>query len=237
MAKNSTLPELSELLGITKAGTPVFRVFGGKENDGDPEGDDDGSADGAEDDGEDGASGDDPEGEENLGDGGKSAIVKERDKAKAARAALTPWKQLSREFGTPEEIRAKLNGSTDNADVEAVRTESNKRVESMRQQVVKFGVYALASELTVDPDAAVRLLDLASFEVDENGKIDEDEVRDALTDLVDRKKYLRKTPERTRRAPAPDPSQGNPPKKVAAGSIEEGRALMRQYTKKPTKKE
>jgi len=214
------MPEELEIVGYTFAGTPVFAIFGG---DGEEDDDNEGGEEGSEDDGSDGGESDDDD-DEKLGNSGKRALESERQKAKKARTDLKPWAALGREFGTPDQIREKL-ASKSTEDIEAVRAEGNTRIETMRKNIAALAVRALASEFE-DPDDAHRFVDLSSIEVDDNGAVDEDDIRDELAAVLEKKPHLRKsdgtTDTKKKKLPNPDRSQGNGNSKSSAGSLTSG---------------
>lgn len=208
---NEEVKELS-LLGVLSNGTPVWAMFGSEgENDDDAGNDDDDNSDDGNDDSDDDGTDDDDE-QKKLNDAGKRALDRERDRRKKAVKDLAPWSSLSREFGSPDEIRAKLAGAS-TEDVNTVRAEANKRVEAIQKNVAKLAVRALATDFA-DPDDASAFVNLSSIEVGDNGEVDEDEIRDQLAEILERKPHLKKSAtdanggKNGARRPRPDKSQG-----------------------------
>jgi hypothetical protein len=120
-----------------------------------------------------------------LGDAGKQALdrmkakwQKERDRARDAEARLaeaTKKKPADGEQPDPDEIRA-----------EAEKAATAK----VNQRIVRSEVRAAAAGKLQDPRDAITLLDLSKFDVDEDGNVDEDEIADAIDELLKNKPYL-----------------------------------------------
>lgn len=161
------------------------------------------------------------------GDGGdpkpdpaEEKIQKARQEAAERRRELRPWKALARDFGlTPEQVRERLEGKApagkpDEApvDADAIRREADRTAtERANQRIVRAEVRAVAAELFEDPADAPLFVDLSKFDVDDDGSVDEDEIRDELKALLARKPHLAKRTapgEPQPRTPRPDPSQG-----------------------------
>ncbi|MFC8273752.1 hypothetical protein ACFUJR_14765 [Streptomyces sp. NPDC057271] len=135
-----------------------------------------------------------------LNEGGKKALLAEREAAKAARrerdAALAK---------VQEHERAKL---TEQERLTADLTEAQQHVQTFRQRAVQSEVRALASAGFADPEDAHAFLDLDSF-VNSEGDIDSDAIRGSLADLLQRKPHLAKPVGNSPRRPAPDRTQGS----------------------------
>lgn len=204
-------------LGLRRNGTPIWPVIGAAE-DGEDGGDTDDGGD--EQDGNDGATDD-------LGDAGKAAIDRMKTQRNAAKAEARQWKALASEFGVSsvDELRERLGGKAkpkadtdgDKLDADQIRRDARREAQqSADTRIIRAEIKAAAGGKLADPSDAVRLLDLSHFELDDNGDLDEDEVADAIADLLRRKPYLaagskndddEESPRR-RRAPRPDRSQG-----------------------------
>lgn len=118
-----------------------------------------------------GSEGDEPvEGEEHLGDPGKKAL----DRMKA---------QLKAEKAKNRELRAKYEPK------EPREAEADMR---FHKKVLRAEIKAAAKGELQDPNDAYRFLDLDQFEVTSDGDVDEEEVADAIADLLRRKPYLGK---------------------------------------------
>lgn len=125
------------------------------------------------------------EGEAALGDAGKKALDamkakwKDADKlAKDNAAALAA-------------IQAKLDGKeAEHATEQAKRETEQAALAKANDRILKSEVKAAAKGVLADPQDAYKFLDLESFEVDDDGNVDEDAIAKALTDLVAAKPYL-----------------------------------------------
>lgn len=188
---------------------PIWPICGGDGRDdsgqgggdGDDDQDDDGDGDGQGDDGEGdddagdgGGDGDDGQDDDTddedqdddtgdaaaLGDKGKRALARMKEKLKAERAKRRKVEQQisSRDGGdesNPETIRRQAE--------QAATAKANTRI-------VRSEVRAAAKGRLADPRDALTFIDLDQFEVDENGQVDEDEITDAIDDLLKNKPYL-----------------------------------------------
>ncbi|HUR05403.1 MAG TPA: hypothetical protein VM347_22875 [Nonomuraea sp.] len=136
-----------------------------------------------------------------LNEGGKKALLAEREKAKQARDARDAALAKVQEFE-----RAKLS---DQERIAADLSDAQKQAETFRQRAVRSEVRALAAASFADPDDAAGALNLDDF-INDTGDIDEQAIRSALDSLLERKPHWAKTqpPEGPRR-PAPDRTQAS----------------------------
>ncbi|MFD3498790.1 hypothetical protein [Streptomyces sp. NPDC058678] len=131
----------------------------------------------------DGQPDDDPEGADQLGDAGKRALDSMKDK----------WKS---ERDKRRELEAKLAAKDkpadgDQPDPEAiVRQAEQAALSKANARIIRAEVKAAAAGKLADPADAYRFLDLAQFEVDDDGNVDADEIGDAIADLIQSKPYL-----------------------------------------------
>lgn len=130
---------------------------------------------------------DEVEDDQPLGPAGEKALAAEKDRRKAEsakrRAAEDKIKALE----------AQLNKPSDGAepDVESIRADAVREAnQAAAQRIIKSEVKAAAAGKLADPADAYKFLDLSEFEVDEDGNVDESEVADAITELLERKPYL-----------------------------------------------
>jgi hypothetical protein len=125
----------------------------------------------------------DPEGADQLGDAGKRALDSMKDK----------WKS---ERDKRRELEAKLAAKDkpadgDQPDPEAiVRQAEQAALSKANARIIRAEVKAAAAGKLADPADAYRFLDLAQFEVDDDGNVDADEIGDAIADLIQSKPYL-----------------------------------------------
>lgn len=148
----------------------------------DEEADEDSGDSGSEDDSEDEG---DVEGADALGDRGKNALraMKERVKAskKAEREAKAELDKLRNSAGKSDEQVAEQQ-QRDQREA-AILNKANERI-------VRSEIKSAAAGKLQNPAIAVRLLDLSDFEVDEDGNVDEDEIAQAIDDLLEKEPYL-----------------------------------------------
>ena len=131
---------------------------------------------------------DDDQGEENpgteqLGDAGKPALDRMKDQLKTertkrrdaeAKLALTP----------PPPV-------VDVLDPQQMQRDAEKTAnEKAAVRILNSEIKAAAAGKLADPADAHKFLDLASFDVDDEGNVDETEIVEAIDDLIKRKPYL-----------------------------------------------
>lgn len=120
-----------------------------------------------------------PDGAEDLGDKGKRALdaMKAKLKTEREKRRVAEAKLQDKPAGTADadQIQAKADA--------AATARANTRI-------LRSEVRAAAAGKLADPKDALTFLDLDQFEVDEDGQVDEDEIADAITDLIKSKPYL-----------------------------------------------
>jgi hypothetical protein len=142
--------------------------------------DDGGSGDGdkGKDEGDKGA------GSGDLGDAGKRALDEERRaRTKAERDAKAARDELAR-------IQQANEGENEKKIREAGETARKEEREAWASRVVAAEVRARAGTKLADPEDAVRLLDLAEFEVGDDGEVDREKIDKAVDKLLGTKPYL-----------------------------------------------
>lgn len=125
------------------------------------------------------------EGEKSLGDAGKKAL----DAMKAERnTAKTEAQALKDALAA---LQAKIDGkeAEHTAAQEKAATEQAALAKA-NGRIVRSEVKAAAKGVLADPQDAYKFLDIDSFEVDNDGNVDEDAIASALADLVKSKPYL-----------------------------------------------
>lgn len=120
-----------------------------------------------------GTNDDDPEGADALGDPGKKAL----DAMKAK------WREERRQR---RELEAQLKGVSGSVPDEKVA----EAIAKANTRIVRSEVKLAAKGKLADPDDAFRFLDLDTFDVDENGDVDADEISEAVDELLKNKPYL-----------------------------------------------
>lgn len=163
---------------------PIWPIRGGSGED--DEDDDEGEQDDDQDDdaGKDGDDDqDDDEGAEDLGDKGKQALDRMKAKLKAERD--------KRRAVETERDQLKAGKAGGEPDRERIRSEAEQAATAKANaRIVRSEVRAAAAGKLADPKDALRFLDLDQFEVDSDGQVDEDEITDAIDQLVKDKPYL-----------------------------------------------
>ena len=123
-----------------------------------------------------GADDDNPDGADQLGDPGKKALDEMKAKWKAERKAR-------------QDLQAKLDQAGQQKDDPGAKA-AQEVVAKANARIVRSEVRAAAAGKLADPKDALKFLDLDQFEVGEDGDIDEDEIADAIDDLISKKPYL-----------------------------------------------
>lgn len=140
---------------------------------------DDSSPEGQPDDnGTDGDDESEDSGEARLGDAGKQALDRMKTKWRAERDARRDAERRLTEAPTK-----------DDADAEQYTREA-EAIAKANQRILRSEIKAAAKGALADPADAFRFLDLTDFEVDDDGNVDEDEIAEAISSLVEKKPYL-----------------------------------------------
>lgn len=166
------------------AGRPVWPILGAAETEEQPAGDADEEADDSPQESD--ADPTDTESDEDdkpLGPAGQKAYEAEKQKRKDEAARR---REAERKLAALE-----AKSGDDNPDADAIRRQADldatKRVNA---RILKSEVKAAATGKLADPSDAHKFLDFDSFEVDEDGNVDEDEIAEAIADLIAKKPYL-----------------------------------------------
>lgn len=133
--------------------------------------------------------GPDDAGVDALGDAGKKALDSMKAKWRAERDAR---RKLVEEL---EGLKApKPASDTDQPDAKEIKRQATREANvKANARILKSEIKAAAAGKLADPSDAFAYLDVSSFEVDENGDVDADEISDAIQDLLTRKPYLAAT--------------------------------------------
>lgn len=146
-------------------------------------------ADGADDGGseEDDADADE-DGAEELGDKGKKALDAMKAKLKAAKAAEKATKAENARLQAEKENAGK---SADEQAISKARQEATEQATAAaNKRIIRSEVKAAAAGKLANPALAVKLIDLDSIEVDEDGNVDEDAISEAISELLEENPYL-----------------------------------------------
>jgi hypothetical protein len=166
---------------------PIWPILGAAEGDDDTDNEDDKQDDDTDDGGNDDAQGDDDtdddEGAEDLGDKGKQALDRMKAKLKAERG--------KRKAAETERDQLKAGTTGGDQDSERIRSEAEQAATAKANaRIVRSEVRAAAAGKLADPRDALAFIDLTQFEVDDDGQVDEDEVEEAITQLLKDKPHL-----------------------------------------------
>lgn len=141
------------------------------------------------------------EGDKPLGPAGEKAYEAEKEKR---RAAMQKVRERDARIAELEQKLADANGETE--DQRAQREAESAALAKANARILKAEVRALASGKLSDPSDALTFLDLDQFEVGDDGDVDQQEIEEAISDLLARKPYL--AAQSGPKSPRPDPSQG-----------------------------
>lgn len=130
-----------------------------------------------------------PDGSEALGDAGKKALDSMKGRWKDERDRRRALEQRIAELENPAP-----KGDDETPDVDAIRTQAAREaIEKANARILRSEVKALAAGKFHDVSDALLNLDLSTFEVDENGDVDPEEISEAIEDLLSRKPHLAAT--------------------------------------------
>jgi len=124
-------------------------------------------------------------GAEALGDAGKKAL----DSMKAK------WKAAEEKVRAADERVAAAEAKIAGKEAEYAAEQEKRKVEDAalakaNERILKAEIRAVAAASLADPKDALLYLDLAKFEVGDDGEVDTDAVKAAIEDLVKAKPYL-----------------------------------------------
>ncbi|OZF00848.1 hypothetical protein CH300_20125 [Rhodococcus sp. 15-1154-1] len=124
------------------------------------------------------------------------------------------------------------NRQTDDAD--KTKAAEREYMVKANQRILRSEVRALAAGKLADPADAIKFLDLDQFDVGNDGEVDQDDIADAIDDLVEKKPYLAaKRGDPKKRTPRSDRRQGGGGRDSSA-SVSAGRSLYASKHKKDT---
>lgn len=169
--------------------SPVFYADGDDDADDDTGGDtddqdqDDQDEDGTDDDATDETDADDDtDGADALGDKGKKALDSMKAKLKAERER----RKLAE--SERDQLKTKPEGEPD---ADQIRADADRAATAKaNKRIVRSEIKAAAAGKLADPRDALAFIDLDQFEVDDDGQVDEDEIADAIDDLLKNKPHL-----------------------------------------------
>lgn len=140
-----------------------------------------------------------------LGDAGKKALDAMKAERNTARAETRQWQRLAKKLGVVdaaglEELIVnaakpkddpKVEAQDEPVDVEQVRRDAQlEATRKANERILRSEVRAAAVGKLADPADAYRFLDLGAFDISDDGEVDEEEIVDAIDDLIKTKPYL-----------------------------------------------
>lgn len=173
-------------IGVLPSGRIVWPVKGAAEGD---DGDDDDAGDGGSGDGDQGGDGGDQ-----LGDAGKRALSEERRARRDAERARKAADE--RAAGLQAQLDAATAGKTSTdgdgqPDAEQIRRDADSAAtKRANERVLRSEIRAAAAGKLINPADALKHLDLSDFEVSDDGAVDEQQIADAIADLLKSSPYL-----------------------------------------------
>jgi hypothetical protein len=121
-----------------------------------------------------------------LGDAGKKALDSMKARWKTERDARRKLEEKMEALKAPA-----ASGTTDQADAAEIKRQATRDANAKANaRILKSEIKAAAAGKLADPSDALAYLDPKSFEVDDNGDVDAEELADAIDDLLTRKPYL-----------------------------------------------
>ncbi len=162
------------------------------------------------------------EGDDQLRPAGTKALEAEktRRKAEAERRRTAEARVAELE----QQLVAGAQGN-DGSDPEQIRREATSAATAKaNERIIRSEVRAAAAGKLSDPRDALQFIDLGRFEVDEDGQVDEEEVAEAIDDLIKKKPYLAATSAKPRFEGTGD------------GGARKGNSGPKQYTESDVKK-
>lgn len=129
--------------------------------------------------------------ESSLGDAGKKALDRMKAERNAVKADLAAYKALGLD---PDALKALIGKSEDAA--KAAETERARReaesaaLSKANERLVRAEIKAAATGKLTNPALALKLLDLSSFDVNDDGEVDTTSIASAIEDLIKNEPYL-----------------------------------------------
>lgn len=120
-----------------------------------------------------------------LGDAGKQALDRMKTERKEARDAATAEKARA------DALQAKLDGKeAEHAAAQKKAADDKAIIDKANGRILRSEIKTAAKGVLADPADAYKFLDLDSFEVSEDGDVDDAAIETALKALVEKKPYL-----------------------------------------------
>lgn len=136
----------------------------------------------------------DDEGADALGDAGKKALDRMKERLRTERQARRA-------------AEARLNEQAPADDPERIRREAREEAtKTANGRIVRAEIRAAAAGKLADPADALAFIDVEQFDVDDDGSVDQDDIAEAIADLLVSKPHL--AAQGGNKPPKPDRSQG-----------------------------
>ncbi len=140
------------------------------------------------------------DGTDALGDKGKQALDRMKAERNTARDQLNAFKNLGL---TPEKLQELIGKSAEDAkaaeDARTKRDAESAALVKANERLVRAEIKAAASGKLTNPALAIRLLDLSSFDVDDDGEVDATAIAAAIDELITKEPYLASVQGETKR--------------------------------------
>ena len=130
-------------------------------------------------------------GADQLGDAGKKALDRMKAQVKAAKAEAAAYKGLGLSAEELQELIAKSAEDTAKAEQAKQRADmESAALSKANERLVSAEIRAAAAGKLANPALAVKLLNAADFEVNDDGEVDSEAINAAVDELVAREPYL-----------------------------------------------
>lgn len=123
--------------------------------------------------------------DDNLGDPGKKALQAEREARKTAEREL---KDLRSRIQAMEEAQNKT--AEERAALEQQRELERAALSKANERILAAEIRAAAKGELADPSDALTFIDRSTFEVGDDGSVDGDAIKSAISELLEQKPYL-----------------------------------------------
>lgn len=126
-----------------------------------------------------------------LGDKGKQALDRMKVERNAARDQLNAFKNLGL---SPEKLQELIGKSAEDTkaaeDARTQREAESVALGKANERLVRAEIKAAAAGKLANPALAIKLLDLSSFDVDDDGEVDATAIGTAIDELIAKEPYL-----------------------------------------------
>lgn len=132
----------------------------------------------------------DDEGDKPLGPAGEKAL--EAEKAKRRKAQADAREKDAELAAARAEIAQLKGGGGDDAERQkAIDDATTAATKKANDRILRAEVQRLATGKAANPKIVLQLLNLEPFHVDDDGNVDEEEISEAIDDLLEKEPYLK----------------------------------------------